>query len=286
MRTKILITFFLTLALALYLAAPLPASSLQEAAKPSTKSGGRTKTTKKGTAPHQTLTDEQRAARTVEATMNWEKSSSPGVKASTELIKKADVKGHQVFEYRLKVSGAPHNQIYKLMVWPVTMAAPIVMMDGLAIAQDGTVGCPANSTNTCAQRFKGAELKLTYAAAKGEIYRHALISQNKKVRAFFSILPDPLLHTDKACSLEAIRLSPSFELVAIRGKGFQPGDNVIFRTHSFEEVHTADVHPDKNGQFHAQLTPFVKGHTSGKIEVSATGKSCAPHLSFDWGQQP
>ncbi len=286
MRTKFLISSFLTLPLALSLASLATAAAAQEPAKPATKAGTQTNTRKKGTAPKQTLTDEQRAARTVEATMNWEKSSSAGVKASTELIKKADVKGHQVFEYRLKVSGAPHNQIYKLMVWPVTMAAPVVMMDGLAIAQDGTVGCPANSTNTCAQRFKGAELKLTYAAAKGEIYRHALISQSKKARAFFSILPDPLIQTDKACSLEAIRLSPNFELVAIRGKGFEPGDNVIFRTHSFQDVHTADVHPDKNGQFHAQLTPFVNGRTSGKIEVSATSKGCAPHLSFDWGQQP
>ena len=232
------------------------------------------------------MTDEQREAATVEATMNWDKSSSAGVKATTTLLKKAEVQGHQVFEYRLKVSGAPHNQIYKLMVWPVTTAVPGVMMDGLVIAQDGTVGCPADSTNTCAQRFKGAELKLTYAASKGEIYRQALVSQDQKARAFFSVMPDPIIANDKACSLEAIRLSPNFELVAVRGKGFEPGADVIFKTQSFQDVHTAAVLPDKNGQFHAQLTPFVKGRTSGTIEVSATSKGCAPHLSFDWGKQP
>lgn len=218
--------------------------------------------------------------------MNWDKSSSPGVKVATELVKKAQVKGHEVYEYRLKVSGAPHNQTYKLMVWPVTTAAPIVMMDGLAIAKDGTVGCPADSTNTCAQRIKGAELMLPYVAEKGEIYRHALISRDHKARAFFSILPDPIIQTDKACTLEAIRLSPNFELVAVRGKGFEPGTDVIFRTQSFQDVHTAAVQPDKNGQFHAQLTPFVKGRTSGTTEVSATGHGCAPHLSFEWGKQP
>jgi hypothetical protein len=253
----------------------------QQPAKPATKAP-----TKKTTAPSQTSSDEQSAAATVEATMNWERSSSVGVKSSTSLIKKAEVQGHQVYEYRVKVTGAPHNLIYKLMAWPVTIALPAGMMDGLVIAQDGTVGCPADSTNTCAQRFKGAELKLTYAAAKGEIYRHALVSHDNKVRAFFSIIPDPIIATDKACSLEAVRLSPNFELVAIRGKGFEPGSDVIFKTQSFQEVHTLPVQPDKTGHFHAQLTPFVKGRTSGTIEVSATGKSCAPHLSFDWGQQP
>jgi hypothetical protein len=257
------------------------AGAAQQPEKPAAKGP-----TKKTAAPSQAPSDEQTAAATVEATVNWERSSSAGVKSSTSLIKKAEVKGQQVYEYRLKVTGAPHNLIYKLMAWPVTLAVPAGMMDGLVIAQDGTVGCPADSTNSCAQHFKGAELKLTYAAAKGEIYRHALVSHDNKVRAFFSIIPDPITVTDKTCSLEAVRLSPNFELVAIRGKGFEPGGDVIFKTQSFQEVHTLPVQPDKNGQFHAQLTPFVKGRTSGTMEVSATGKSCAPHLSFDWGQQP
>ena len=278
MRTKLLISLFL------FLASLFSAGSAQQPAKPPAKAPA--KAPPKKTATASPVSDEQIEAATVEATMDWEKSSSPGVKATTTLLKKAEVQGHQVSEYRLKVSGAPHNQVYKLMVWPVTMATPAAMMDGLVIAQDGTVGCPADSTNTCAQRFKGAELKLTYAAAKGEIYRHALISQDHKARAFFSIVPDPVLASDKACSLEAIRLSPNFELVAVRGKGFEPGADVIFKTQSFQEVHNAAVQPDKNGQFHAQLTPFVKGRTSGTIEVSATSKGCAPHLSFDWGKQP
>ena len=265
----------------MFLTAFLTSGLALQTAKPANKAPAKTTT-----APRQTVTDEQRAAATVEATINWEKSSSTGVKASTSLIKKGEVQGHEVFEYRVKVSGAPHNQFYKLMVWPVTVSVPAVMMDGLVIAQDGTVGCPADSTNTCAQHFKGAELKLNYAATKGEIFRQALVSHDKKSRAFFSILPDPLIETDKACSLEVIRLSPNFELVAVRGKGFEPGSDVIFKTQSFQDVHTVPVQPDKSGQFHAQLTPFVKGRTSGTIEVSATGKSCAPHLSFEWGKQP
>lgn len=278
MRTKLLISLFL------FLASLFTNGAAQQPAKPPAKTPAKS-APKKTTSPSP-VSDEQRAAATVEATMNWEKSSSPGVKATTTLLKQADVQGHQVFEYRLKVSGAPHNQVYKLMVWPVTMPSPVAMMDGLVIAQDGTVGCPADSTNTCAQRFKGVELKLTYAVAKGEIYRHALISQDHKARAFFSIVPDPLIASDKACSLEAIRLSPNFELVAVRGKGFEPDADVIFKTQSFQEVHNAAVQPDKNGQFHAQLTPYVKGRTSGTIEVSATSRACAPHLSFDWGKQP
>lgn len=283
MRTKSFIKLFSFLALIL-------ASALaQDTTQPATKTSPKTKAPgKAGAVPQKNaapgLTDEQRAARTVEATMDWDKSSSAGVKVSTELIKKAEVKGHHAFEYRLKVAGVPHNQSYKLMVWPVTTAVPIVMMDGLAVANDGTVGCPATSTGTCAQRIKGAELILPYVPEKGEIYRHALISQDNKARAFFSIIPDPMVQTDKGCTLEVIRLSPNFELVAVGGKGYEAGSDVIFHTQSFQEEHTVPVQADKSGQFHAELTPFVKGRTSGTIEVNATSNRCAPRLSFEWGK--
>ena len=140
MRTKLLISAFL------FLASFVAAGSAQQPAKPPAKAPA--KAAPNAAATPRPVSDEQRAAATVEATMSWEKSSSAGVKATTTLLKKAEVRGHQAFEYRLKVSGAPHNQIYKLMVWPITMGAPVVMMDGLVIAQDGTVGCPADSTNT------------------------------------------------------------------------------------------------------------------------------------------
>ena len=48
-------------------------------------------------------------------------------------------------QYHLKVSGAPKNKLYSLIAWPIMVAQPATMMEGLAIAADGTVGCPPNS---------------------------------------------------------------------------------------------------------------------------------------------
>lgn len=222
---------------------------------------------------------------TARATIDWDKSSTAGAKAEVQLIKKDQSNGQPVMQYRLKITGAPRNKLYNLIAWPVMVPQPATIMEGLAIAADGTVGCPPDSKRSCAQRFKGAELKLSYSPGIGEIFRHALISEDHQTRIFFSIVPAPMIEHDKACSLEVVRLSPRFELAMIRGKGFTPGEQLAFHSQSYQEVHDSQATVDPNGEFWAVLTPFVKSRTLGTTQVSVQGKSCAPALSFEWGSE-
>jgi hypothetical protein len=230
-------------------------------------------------------TDEELMKKMVQATIDWDSSTSKGAKVEVQQIKKAQAEGKPVMQYRLKVSGAPKNKLYTLMAWPITIPRPATMMDGLAIAADGTVGCPPNSTRSCSQHMKGAELKLTYSPGIGEIYRHALISEDHNSRIFFSIVPAPMIEQDKACSLEIVRLSPRFELALIRGKGFTPSEQIAFHTQSYQEMHDSQPRVNPQGEFWATLTPFVKGRTMGTTQVVVKSKSCAPALSFEWGSE-
>lgn len=238
------------------------------------------------TKPAPQTADEQvraDAAKTAQATVNWDKSSTPGARAHLEVIKKGLLDGKPMVDYRLKVEGAPHDKRYKLFVWPVTVPSPIQMMDGLAMGNDGTVMCPADSDKSCAQRFKGTEVHLTYTPEIGEIFRQALISEDNQSRVFFSMVPAPIIQNDKSCSLEAIRLSPSFELALIRGRGFTPGEALSVHTQSYQEIHNVPAKANAQGEFHLSITPFVQGRTTGVIEISAAGKSCSPKISFNWG---
>ena len=236
-------------------------------------------------AQPQPLSDEELMAKTAQATIDWDSSTTKGARVSVLLIKKDQAEGKPVMQYHLKVSGAPKNKLYTLIAWPITMAQPATMMDGLAIAADGTVGCPPNSDRSCAQRMKGAELKLTYTPGIGEIYRHALISEDHTTRIFFSIVPAPMVEKDKACSLEIVRLSPRFELALIRGKGFPPGEQISFHTQSYQEVHDTQPKVNEQGEVWATLSPFVKSRRMGTTDVTVKSKSCAPTLSFEWGSE-
>lgn len=229
--------------------------------------------------------DEELMKKTAQATIDWDSATTKGAKVDVQLIKKDQSEGKPLMQYRVKLSGAPKNKLYSLVAWPITVPRPVTMMEGLAIAADGTVGCPPDSTRNCAQKMKGAELKLTYTPAIGEIFRHALISEDHATRIFFSIVPAPMIEHDKACSLEIVRLSPRFELALIRGKGFTPGDVLNFHSESFQEIHESHPKTNPQGEFWATLTPFVKGRTMGTMQVSVKSKSCAPALSFEWGAE-
>jgi hypothetical protein len=236
-------------------------------------------------AKPQAPSDEELMKKTAQATIDWDSSTVTGAKVEVLLLKKDQADGKAVMQYHVKVSGVPKNKFYSLLAWPITMARPVTMMEGLVIAADGTVGCPPDSTKTCGQRMKGAELKLTYTPGIGEIYRHALVSEDKNSRVFFSVVPAPMIEHDKACSLEVVRLSPRFELALIRGKGFTPGDQLAFHTESYQEVHDMQPKVNTQGEFWATLSPFVKGRTMGTTQVTVKSKSCSPALAFEWGSE-
>jgi hypothetical protein len=223
------------------------------------------------------------AAQNAQATINWEQRTSPGMKAEMLLTKKGELKGHLTVTYRVKVTGAPENQRYVLMSWPIMFPNPVAVMGGLVINPNGFVVCPAHSADSCAKNFDGAEIKMEYAPVKGEILRSALISADGRSRIFFSTVPDPIIKKDGACSLELVRLSPGYELVLIRAKGFPANDNVAFHTQSYDEVHDVSVKTSPQGEFWAPLTPFVTGKQNGTTDVVAKNAKCAPALSFIWG---
>lgn len=227
--------------------------------------------------------DERIIEKTAAATIDWDNSSTQGAKAEVLLLKKDQVNDKPVMQYHLKVSGAPTNKFYTFMAWPITAPVPATMLEGLVIAKDGTVGCPPDSTKSCAQGMKGHELKLTYTPGIGEIFRHALISEDHASRIFFSIVPAPMIEHDKECSLEVVRLSPGFHLALIRGKGFTPGEQLNVHTSSYQDIHNSLTKANPQGDFWETLTPVVGEKTEGTTEVKVRGKSCAPALSFQWG---
>jgi hypothetical protein len=229
--------------------------------------------------------DERIIDTTAQATINWDSSSTQGAKAEVLLIKKEQVDGKPVVQYHLKISGAPKNKFYTLTGWPITQPVPATMLEGLVIAADGTVGCPPDSTKSCAQGMKGAELKLTYTPGIGEIFRHALISEDHASRIFFSIVPAPMIEHDKACSLEVVRLTPRFEIALVRGKGFLAGDQLSIHTESYQEVHDSQAKVSPEGEFWVKLTPFVGDKTMGTTQVKVRSKTCTPALSFEWGSE-
>lgn len=114
-------------------------------------------------------------------------------------------------KYYLLVSGLPTDELYTVMSWPVRQQKPQPIMEGVSIGKDGIVMCAARTPEQCGDPLKKDDpIDFGFNPAKGEPYRLALVSGEH--RAAIIVVADPVLASDKDCTLSVERLLPHFEL--------------------------------------------------------------------------
>jgi hypothetical protein len=150
--------------------------------------------------------------------------------------------------------------------------------------KDGLISCAGRTPEQCGDPEKKDDpVEVTFYPATGEVFRMALISQDQKTKLFFAIVPEPVAKSDNGCILEVIRLLPKHELVLVRGKGFQPNEDLEFESKSYDEEQGGHHQADAHGDFVNGLLPFVKDKKRGITELKLKGAKCAPALTFEWG---
>jgi len=212
------------------------------------------------------------------------KLSNPEVSVEMHEVSRSSDAGQPSVQYNVFVKGAPKGQIYRLMSWPINAASPLEQMKGLSISADGLVFCAGRTPEQCVGEKKDDPVDFTFSPRRGEVFRMALISVDGSTKIFFAFVPDPIINKNNSCSLEVIRLMPKFELVLIRGQGYQPNENLLFVSKSYDESQEKQVKADTDGMYVSAIMPFVKNKQNGRTALTLKGRGCAPELSFEWGK--
>ncbi len=229
----------------------------------------------------------QVASRLVNISRDWMrgKASTPGVTAYMREIRRDLDRGRLVVKYQVRISGAPRDQTYSFVQWPIDSATSSEQMRGLTLLSDGLVVCGGRAPDQCGSAEKKDDpVVFTFVPSKGEIFRLAFVSADTGAKVFFATIPNPIVKQDNACTLEVVRLAPKFELAMILARGFQPNANLLFASKSYGEVQEKDVRADADGDYTSALLPFVKDKQSGTTDLKLVGPTCAPALSFEWGK--
>jgi hypothetical protein len=229
----------------------------------------------------------QTASNMLNVTRQWldGKLSTPGVTAKLrEKEPPTQDHGVKVSRYNMIIDGAPKDQTYDLISWPISSAKPVESLKGLSIGADGVVVCAGKRPDQCVGEKEDDPFNLVFPTLPGEVVRLALVSSDQKTKVFVATVPDPITAKSGPCSIEVIRLMPQFALAFIRAKGYAANEEIIFSTKSYGESHQQDVKSDSEGNAIWGILPAVKGKQSGKTNVSAKGGNCTASISFDWGQ--
>jgi hypothetical protein len=212
----------------------------------------------------------------VNAIVNWgERISTRGAKLEIREAKRGEKDGKLLIAYDFYVTGAPRGQSYTLFQYPITVPEPAVLLREVSFDAMGRL---------CVKKGKECSqpVQINFLPEKAEPFRFLLLSMNGKTSIAALIVPNPIIGTDQGCSVEAVRVTPNFDVALLRGKGFKPGEEPAYESNSAGEQLHGTVKIDKAGEFTLVLSPAVAGKVEGSDTVTVKSALCNPSVAFNW----
>jgi hypothetical protein len=139
--------------------------------------------------------------------------------------------------------------------------------------------CPLNVTAQCGTSKPGSPIELVTHPKPGEPTRLAFESDGVKIGLV--LVPDPIKSKDKLCTLEAIRLTPNFEVAYITGSGYTANSDVHYKLTPLSDKEFV-VKADAAGIIRTSVAPQAGGSASIGITIKVDGAECAPEVSYVW----
>lgn len=212
----------------------------------------------------------------VKELVNWgEPISTRGAKLEIREAKRGEKDGKLLIAYDFYVTGAPSGQLYTLFQYPITIPEPAVLLHEVSF--DATGRLCVKKGKECSQ-----PVQINFLPEKAEPFRFLLLSKNGKTSIAALIVPNAIIGTDQGCSVEAMRVTPDFDVALLRGRGFKPGEEPAYESNSAGEQLHGTVKIDKAGEFTLVLFPVVTGKAEGSDAVTVKTALCNPSVSFNW----
>jgi hypothetical protein len=199
-----------------------------------------------------------------------------------EVFRKGKSGKDLVVQYHIFVKGIPPETLFQAIRWPVGADKPSSLIHGISVGKDGVLMCAGRTEEQCGDPKKPDDpIEFTFMSLKGEPNRLAFLSSDVKIGAV--IVPDPVEASDKGCTLNAVRLTPKFELAFLSGSGYPADTDIHYRVVSTERTTDAVIRSDSKGVIRVSVVPFPGKKNKGTVTVKVTEAQCSPEVSYEWG---
>jgi hypothetical protein len=192
--------------------------------------------------------------------------------------------GKRIAHYRAYVLGAPGNKKYALSVWKIG-SDPHPISNDVYVNAKGLLMSHKPKPEQENSNFVGDdEFHLDVQAMQAEPVRYALTSSDKELVIYGTVVPFPLIDTDRSCQLEVRLAHSDATAVLIYADGLPANTEIPFQMLSAGEPETGKFNVDAQG--HAVTTdyPSADGKDSGTLRVSLTTPGCSVAVEIPWGK--
>ncbi len=225
---------------------------------------------------------------------NWGENPTASVYLELKETDRKKVRGHTEVTYHIKSSGFPAGKTYTLWYMQSGDQKVAPSMGGFSVDSTGELVCPAapqpgSATPVGLPCMPSKTLEQSVALSfstyhKGEPTDLAVVSSDGSVRAFARAYPFPIKSQDAKCTLNVELENSEFTSFIIRGAGFGPGENVKTSSSFGKDTTSGTQQASAKGEFAAAIHADVPGKNSGSATFAATGNSCHPTVTYEWGK--
>ena len=182
------------------------------------------------------------------------------------------------FSYRLRATGLPGDKAYRLEVRRLDGGAGRMPI--------GTLHVDAADRLVTERGFRLEQHVLgTGPVLRGEPLTLALVAEDGSGQAVARLVPAPIeARGAGGCRLSLELMESTGNTFAVRGEGFEPGEEVRVLDRSGDEIVEGKRRTSPSGGFELVMLPAVVGRTGGEASISAIGRTCSvPALPYGWG---
>lgn len=237
-----------------------------------------------------------------ELSSDWGSNATPSAKLVVKELERHKASGDEerihgrgtIVTYSFETSGFPTAKRYVLFMRQSGDWTVLPILGGYQADDAGRIICPlvsgtsgANAASNsmtpaqCSQPIAEQKLGISHYH-KGEPLEAAILSTDGTVRAFGKAYPFPIQGQDGQCTLTVELEKQTGTEFMVYGEGFEPNEDVKGTLNAGKkDVWGITRHTSSLGSFDAPV--FFRG--SGKATFAASGSSCHPHVSFDWGKK-
>jgi hypothetical protein len=223
---------------------------------------------------------------------HWGYDPAPDAHLELKEIERKTVKGHTQLTYLLQSSGFPSGGTYVL--WHMQSGDHLVRsfanLTSYTAAEGGKLVCPgpspaATQPPAAAHCIPLEKLLIQIDGYhKGEPMDYAIISTDGAVRAYVRGYPFPIQTQDGKCTLSVEMENSNITAFVIRGAGFEPNEKITTSSSFGGEAAGATQPASAQGEFALALRAELPSKNAGSATFTATGKSCHPSVSYEWGK--
>jgi hypothetical protein len=225
-----------------------------------------------------------------ELSANWGQNPAPDARLVLKEAARKNGRRGTAITYHAESSGFPTGKTYSLWILQSGDHKALPLLQGYLANATGTLVCPGQSKPGDPPDRSVHCFPLERASLdvdnyhNGEPVDFAIVSTDGTVRAYARAYPFPIQAQDGKCALHVEIDNSKFTTFVIRGEGFEPNENIKTSSSFGKDATEGTQQASPQGEFAATIHADLPGKNSGTATFTATGNSCHPTVTYEWGK--